>query len=242
MFDAIINFFVKNSDTILLYSFKIPAVFIALTIHEFAHSVVAYLLGDPTAKEDGRLSLNPFKHFEPIGAICLYLFQIGWAKPVSTNAKNFKNERIGIVLTSLSGPIANILTFVISLAFMNIIAGIMYLNQGTLFFTFLAYLLLFTELVALYNFALGFFNLFPIFPLDASRALMAVLPKRISKPIVRYNIFIAIGFIALLIIDRFTLQFVSGTIGFVFNHLGNSVFLPFFEKIVINIMLLFKLV
>ena len=242
MFDAIINFFVKNSDTILLYSFKIPAVFIALTIHEFAHSITAFILGDPTAKEEGRLSLNPFKHFEPIGAICLYLFQIGWAKPVSTNAKNFKNERIGIVLTSLSGPIANILTFVLSLAFMNIVAGIMYLNQGTLFFTFLAYLLLFTELVALYNFALGFFNLFPIFPLDASRALMAVLPKRISKPIVRYNIFIAIGFIALLIIDRFTLQFVSGTIGFVFNYLGNSVFLPFFEKIVINIMLLFKLV
>lgn len=246
MFEAIFDFFIKNSDIIVNYTLKVPAVMIAILIHELAHSLAAYALGDPTAKEDGRLSLNPFKHIEPVGAVCLYLFNVGWTKPVSTNPKNFKNERLGIFFTSLAGPVANLLTFVLSFAFIMLTTAIrasfLHFGMPGIWNTILLYTINFLALVALFNFVLGVFNLLPIFPLDGSRALMSIIPKRISKPIVRYELFIAIGFIALVVIDRFTIKFLDTSIGIAFDFLSNDVFIPFFEAPLVKIFSYFKLI
>ena len=85
------------------------AALVALTIHEFAHGYVAYKLGDDTAKSLGRLSLNPIKHLDPFGAICMILFHFGWAKPVPINPTNFKNPRKGFAITAIAGPATNLI-------------------------------------------------------------------------------------------------------------------------------------
>ena len=97
----------KLSIAIALLS--IPIFFLALSLHEAAHGFVAYKLGDPTAKLHGRLTLNPFKHFDVIGFVMLMLVGFGWAKPVPINARNFKDPRKGMALTALAGPVANLL-------------------------------------------------------------------------------------------------------------------------------------
>ena len=88
---------------------RIPVLLFAITIHEYAHGRAALWLGDPTAKSMGRLTLNPLPHIDPFGAICLFLFNFGWAKPVPVNPRYFKNIRKDIILMSLAGPLANIL-------------------------------------------------------------------------------------------------------------------------------------
>ena len=128
---------------------KIPVLLFAITIHEYAHGKAAYSRGDPTAKNAGRLTLNPFSHLDPLGAICLFLFHFGWAKPVPIHPGYFQNYRRDTILISLSGPIANI-----AAAF---VAG--------LFFRYLPlrfdiYTLLLIYLVIM-NIGLGIFNLLP---------------------------------------------------------------------------------
>ncbi|MFR5071534.1 MAG: site-2 protease family protein [Bianqueaceae bacterium] len=91
----------------LLYS--IPAVLIAISMHEFAHGFVSYKLGDPTPKMDGRLSLNPFRHLDVMGTLCLLVAGFGWAKPVMVNPEYYKNKKRGMVLVALAGPVMNFL-------------------------------------------------------------------------------------------------------------------------------------
>ena len=87
---------------------RIPIILIALTVHECAHGWVAYRCGDPTAKNLGRLSLNPLKHLDPFGTICLFLVGFGWARPVPINTRNFRNPKRGMALSALAGPVSNI--------------------------------------------------------------------------------------------------------------------------------------
>ncbi|MEG2799861.1 MAG: site-2 protease family protein, partial [Erysipelotrichaceae bacterium] len=89
--------------------FLLPAVLIALTLHELAHGFVSYKLGDPTPKQEGRLSLNPFAHLDPFGTLCLIVFGFGWAKPVMVNPNYYKNPKVGMVLTAIAGPLTNFL-------------------------------------------------------------------------------------------------------------------------------------
>jgi len=104
---------------------KIPVLLFAITIHEYAHGRAALWLGDPTAKQMGRLSLNPLPHIDPLGAICLFLFNFGWAKPVPVDIRYFKNTRRDIIIMSLAGPLANIcVAFLLWLILMNIGLGI----------------------------------------------------------------------------------------------------------------------
>ena len=97
------------TDYIIELLITVPIVLIALTFHEFAHGAVAYALGDKTAKNLGRLSLNPIKHLDPIGAICMLLFRFGWAKPVPIDAMYFKKPKRDIALSALAGPISNLI-------------------------------------------------------------------------------------------------------------------------------------
>ncbi len=167
---------------------RIPVLLFAITIHEYAHGWVAYRLGDPTAKQMGRLSFNPITHIDPLGAICLFLLNFGWAKPVPIDMRYFKNLRRDTILVSLAGPAANFCVAVIAGMLIRHIYFPSQLYQMTL-----VYLLIM-------NLGLGLFNLIPIPPLDGSHILENLLPPTAAMKydrIKRYGPFILIGVIML---------------------------------------------
>lgn len=152
--------------------FWVPAIAISLTIHEFSHGYVAYLLGDNTARNMGRLTLNPLKHLDPIGFISLLLFHFGWARPVPVNPRNFRSidEKTGTLLTALAGPMSNIILCFVCVGLLVLIPA-KFLYTFSWFYRLLNYLILI-------NASLAFFNLIPVPPLDGSKILFGLLPNR----------------------------------------------------------------
>jgi Zn-dependent protease len=167
---------------------KIPVLLFSITLHEYAHGRVALRLGDPTAKLMGRLSLNPLPHIDPFGAICLFLFNFGWAKPVPVDPRYFKSPRRDIILMSLAGPISNIL--------LALVAGLM-----IRYFPFSSQVYQLTLIYLLFmNLGLGLFNLLPVPPLDGSHILENILspsPARKYRAFGRYGPMILIGIVML---------------------------------------------
>ena len=151
---------------------SIPGLFLALSFHEFAHGYAAYLMGDNTARYNGRLSLNPMAHLDIAGTLCLLLFHFGWAKPVPINPANFRNHRKGIIVVSLAGPFANFLLALVCTAICELIKGFVPTSQIAEFFYMV---LLYAQVM---NVGLMVFNLIPIPPLDGSKVLMEFLPYR----------------------------------------------------------------
>lgn len=150
---------------ILSVVITVAAALISITFHEVSHGFAAYKMGDDTAKIYGRLSLNPFKHLDIIGTICLVLFRFGWAKPVPVNQYNFKDRKKGIILVSLAGPFSNLLLAFVAQFCMTLIekfGGISDLDW---------YLYYFFRALTVTNLGLCVFNLIPIPPLDGSRVL-----------------------------------------------------------------------
>lgn len=169
--------------------FRIPALLIALTIHEYAHARAAVALGDPTPRAAGRVTLNPLAHLDPIGLVMLWLVQFGWAKPVPINPGNFADWKSGTRLVSLAGPLANILlSFVMAILFTGLIkAGLM---DGS---SWLANVI---RLTYVYNIIFAVFNMLPIPPLDGSKVLSSFLPNEMAwryESIERYGIFIILA-------------------------------------------------
>jgi Zn-dependent protease len=158
--------------------FRIPALLIALTIHEYAHARVAVALGDPTPRFEGRLTLNPIAHLDPFGLIMLWLVQFGWAKPVSVNPRNFKNGRQGMMLVSLAGPGANLIT-----AFAAMIILVILNHMGIREYWIMTTL----KLICSYNVMFAVFNMLPIPPLDGSKVLMNYLPGRLAYQYESYS-------------------------------------------------------
>jgi Zn-dependent protease len=150
-----------------------PPILLALTIHEFAHGWVAYRLGDPTAKEMGRLTLNPLAHLDPIGTLMLFIARIGWAKPVPINPYYFRNPKRDLLWVSLAGPGANLLgALFFGLILRSVdISGLWLRETG--FFDILKIMVIYCVLI---NLVLAFFNLIPVPPLDGSKILMSLLP------------------------------------------------------------------
>lgn len=148
--------------------FSIPAILIAIIFHELSHGMVAYWLGDDTAKNQGRLTLNPIKHIDPLGFLSMLLFRFGWARPVPVNPNNFENRKIGMFLVSIAGPMSNFLLAVIISLFINL--------QITDNF----YILQFFVTLLIYNIFLGLFNLLPFPPLDGSKILASILPEKVE--------------------------------------------------------------
>ena len=149
----------------------IVAIVVALTCHEFSHAYVSYKQGDLTAKSQGRLSLNPLNHIDPIGFLCLLFLGFGWAKPVQVNDLKFKNYRRGIFLTSISGIVTNfVLSFLFTGVFVAISPWIFQSTEMSNIKMFVYYLVMFSISI---NLILAFFNALPIPPLDGFNAITA---------------------------------------------------------------------
>ncbi len=176
-------------DRIIYYILSALAVLIILTIHEYSHAYAAYKLGDNTAKSCGRLTLNPIKHLDPVGALCMIIFQIGWARPVPINPRNFKKPKRDFALTSLAGPLSNII-FAFFSAFLYLLLLRLFSSvtfESEFLFNLAKNLLLFVALFHSINIGIGIFNLIPVPPLDGSRILNAVLPERAYFAVMKHE-------------------------------------------------------
>ncbi len=184
------------NDTIQRLLLLIPPILLAVTMHELAHGWVAWKLGDPTAKNHGRLTLNPISHLDLAGTLVFFLTQtIGWAKPVPVNPGYFKNPRQGMVWVSLAGPLANIFLAVLSAFILkNLLGPISQMEAGQYF---IKPILLMAYLSIQINIGLAVFNLLPIPPLDGSKVLMGLLPRDLA---IKYASIERYGFIILLVL------------------------------------------
>ena len=151
----------------------IPGLIIAMTIHEYSHARVAYALGDYTPRMQGRLTLNPAAHVDPIGLIMLFFVHFGWAKPVQINPMNFSNPRRDDILVSLAGPLSNLITAFVALIILVLMAKFN--------FPFSEGLLVVFNLIIVYNINFAIFNMLPIPPLDGSHILRNLLPYELAQ-------------------------------------------------------------
>ena len=167
-------------------------IILSAVFHEYAHAWSAYRLGDSTAKDQGRLTLNPIKHIDPVGTVLvplLLLFTsgifIGWAKPVPYNPYNLRDQKYGDLKVGIAGPIANFLIAIILGLLLRLFGGYMLVNDAFLGFV---------SIVVYINIVLGLFNLIPIPPLDGSKILMDIFPesRRFIEQIGIFGIFLAL--------------------------------------------------
>lgn len=188
---------------ILLMLLSLPIMLIALATHESAHGWMAYKLGDPTARNLGRITLNPIKHFDLFGFISMLVFHIGWAKPVPINARHFKNPRRDFAIVGAAGPVSNVCLAVIHLLILRLVMVFATsalknntLPNGTgLIVLSLVVHVLYMGVVM--NVILAIFNLIPIPPFDGSRIFYAFLPPKWYFGVMKYERYIMLGCIIL---------------------------------------------
>ena len=179
------------------YSFfiiLIPVILFSLTIHEYAHALVAYRLGDDTAKRQGRLSLNPLVHLDLLGTLLLFIVHFGWAKPVPVDPRNFRNPKKDMLLVALAGPVSNILTAIAAAVILKaVFENFAAIPPGSGVDVAVRMLVWFIYI----GIVLAVFNMIPIPPLDGSRVLYGLLPDSLAYRYARfetYGIFILFAF------------------------------------------------
>ena len=168
-------------SAIISFLLSVPIIILILSVHEYAHGVVAKKLGDPTAESLGRLTLNPIKHIDPFGFLMFLLLGIGYAKPVPINSRYFKKPKRDMALVGAAGPIANVLMAIIFTALIKLLFLLVNFIPSTApmwTITALGYLYELLYLGVFYNVAFALFNLIPVPPLDGSRILYAFLPPK----------------------------------------------------------------
>jgi Zn-dependent protease len=175
-----------------------PAILIGLTVHELAHAFVALRLGDDTAKQLGRVTLNPFKHVDPMGFIMLLVAGFGWAKPVLIDRKKLKNPARDDVLIALSGPAANLLLAAALVLLLRVVIILVdFRSERTfnmVFINFIAWISI--------NISLGFFNLLPIPPLDGSHVILNLFPSKHTAAAALYFRYGTYALLAIIVLER----------------------------------------
>lgn len=156
---------------------------LCITVHETSHGLAAWQMGDDTAKRQGRLSLNPLRHVDPIGLILMAVARFGWAKPVPVDMRKFRNPKAGMAITALAGPISNVLLMMLAAILRAFILSVY--TQYTI--PIFEYAALFLEYTLVLSAGLAVFNLFPVPPLDGSKVLFSVLPDRVYMKFMRYE-------------------------------------------------------
>ncbi len=220
-----------------IYFLSLPVVLMALSLHEMAHGYAALKLGDPTARNLGRLTLNPIKHIDPFGFICMLFFHVGWAKPVPITTRNFKNPRRDMAITGAAGPVANLFLAVINLVILRVamifltksfgeeaISFAIADNLGTSFtgslgFTIASLVVYLLFLGTVLNISLAIFNLIPVPPFDGSRIFYAFLPPKLYFGVMKYE-----RIIMLVMLVLFAFGFLSGPLGWLLDQITNGLF------------------
>lgn len=217
-------------NEILMYLLSLPAILLALSVHEASHGLMANKLGDPTAKSFGRLTLNPMKHIDPFGFLCMLFFHFGWAKPVPVNSRYFKKPRRDMALTAAAGPVSNVL---LSLVFAGLLRlglllvtkffGTDLVNVWTILsgtgaeisfgFKMMSVLTYMLYMGVMLNISLAVFNLIPIPPFDGSRIAYTFLPVNLYFKIMRYERYIMVAILLLLWFTPFLDGLISSATG-----------------------------
>jgi len=215
-----------------LYLISLPIALLALSVHEASHGYVAYKLGDPTAYNLGRLTLNPVKHLDPFGVLCMVLFRIGWAKPVPISTRNFKKPRRDMALSAAAGPLSNLFSAIIFAGLlrldiflidrfcyegMNSILGFLTFGSGNVPMSIkcLAVLTYMLFIGVVLNISLAIFNLIPIPPFDGSRIAHVFLPPKLYFGIMRYERYIMLAILVFFLV--FPMTWLSSATGWLAN-------------------------
>lgn len=210
MLDLLVNWRAYSPlDVIFILLSYAMIILIALPVHELAHAFAADRMGDPTARWNGRLTLNPLAHLDIVGTLMILFFRFGYAKPVPVNPRNFRDYKKGMIITSVAGPLSNL---ALSLASLAILRLLLFVPSPPLF-SHLAKILLLN--FAQVNIFLAIFNLMPVPPLDGYRIISNFIPPRWAYSIERYQLFITIGFIVLVLGGRF---------GYIIQFIANPIF------------------
>ena len=205
---------------ILQYLIRAVVVLIAIPFHEAAHALVSYWLGDDTAVRAGRLSLNPIRHFDPLGALCMLVGGVGWAKPVGINPRNYRNPKVGMAISAAAGPVSNLL---LAWASMILYKVVIYSGLARV----LPALMLFGYDMVVMNLSLAVFNLIPVPPFDGSRIVLLFLPQRLYFKAMRYERYIMLAVLLLVF-----LGWLSGPLSVAVNYLwGRMVELTAFVEL-----------
>lgn len=182
---------------------SLPVILLSLSLHETAHGYAAWRLGDPTARNLGRLTLNPFKHLDPAGFVCMLLAGFGWANPVPINSRYFKKPRRDIAIVGFAGPLSNLLLAVVFLLLLRF-AGFGWLvtlpKNTQLQINLVNFTLLFLYYGVYMNVTLAVFNLLPVPPLDGSRIFYVFLPPRLYYKVMQHERTITLVVLALLLL------------------------------------------
>lgn len=200
--------FAQNMDWMGLLEtvIRMVAVLLCLTVHEVSHGLAAYALGDPTAKEQHRLSLNPLRHLDLMGTVMMLVAGFGWAKPVPVDARYFKHPKTGMAVTALAGPMSNFIFAYVSAIFYTLVYGLA--MTGRLTGNLALGLLQFFGTLLVLNIGLGLFNLIPFPPLDGSKVVEGFLPDKVTYTLWKYE---RIGMLILMALLFFGLFDVFGT-------------------------------
>ena len=182
-----------TTETIMKIGVNLIVLFLVIPIHEYAHAWSATKLGDNTPRYQGRLTLNPFAHIDPVGAICMVICGFGWGRPVQVNPLNFKKYRKGMALTAAAGPTSNLVVAFVGTIIFKFLQPMFYYNPTTAFYWVLIILQYFIAV----NLGLAVFNLLPIPPLDGSKILSYFTGPKFDKFVAQYQLYISIAFIVL---------------------------------------------
>ncbi len=181
------------ADVLYLFLGYAVLIFLVMPVHEFAHAYVAHLCGDDTAKWNGRLTLNPFKHIDAWGTAMMLTVGIGYAKPVPVISRNFRNYKRDMMLVALAGPLSNFLMAVVAVGLFRVSQFFVTDNAAAD-----ALFMIFVDAIASVNVSLMVFNLLPIPPLDGSRLWSSLLPPKWSYTLERYSQYITMGLFVLM--------------------------------------------